>query len=201
MASLFNVTFFPLDLSLIIGSLSVSLSLSSSCSSSGNVGGQPKSSISRFNLSAQAYKWTLLAILILLWSFRLYRLFLVLSTFISKAFSIFTKLCSKSWYLHSHYNTQKWRTTNTALTQTVYKEWLRLICVPIGTTTWTWKYIVCKIRGGILRNMRILKNEDNKATYEGGQFTPDIPEWAGLCENGWSLKMNMIHHCVQCGWK
>ena len=49
----------------------------------------------------------------IIWSFRLYRSFLVMNSFLIKPFSILTKLCSKYWYLHAHHNTQKPRIAKT----------------------------------------------------------------------------------------
>ena len=64
----------------------------------------------------------------IIWSFCLYCSFLVLNSFEIKPFSIFTKLGSKSWYLHAHHNTQKPHIAKTQYSRWAFKKkWLRLI--------------------------------------------------------------------------
>ena len=88
-----------------------------------------------------------------IWIFRLYCSFLVLNSFWSKPFSIFTKLCSKSWFLQAHYNTQKSGIAKTQRSSRPFtKEWLRLICVPLEAV---WDFANSKLCRDDIINMKV----------------------------------------------
>ena len=128
-------------------------------------------------------------------------------------FFIFTKLCSKSWHLHPHYNTKNLHIVKTQHSRKPFtKRLLRLICVPVGSCVG-----FCRIRApqrqqheyesiyfsrlDLEKYEVFLKNKDREATCESSQFTPNIPGRAGLCENcGLNLKLNVIH-CDRWWWK